>query len=82
MKEKEPWDRFWGSGKIEDYLLYAGSAEKPDIGLAEMIAMNNAAEMSGIGGVNTFGINNLPAIALQQEMNASGAVREEEDFPG
>ncbi len=81
MKEKEPWDRFWGSGRIDDYLRYAGSAEKPDIGVPEMVAMNNAAEMSGIGGVDTFGINILPAIALQQEMNASSAVRDEEDFP-
>lgn len=81
MKEKEPWDRFWGSGRIDDYLLYAGSAETPDIGVPEMVAMNNAAEMSGIGGVDTLGINLLPAIALQQEMNADAAVRDEEDFP-
>ena len=80
MKEKEPWDRFWGSGRIDDYLLYAGSAEKPQIGIAEMVAMNNAAELSGIGGVDTMGINNLPAIALQQEMNAAARV-EDEDFP-
>ena len=81
MKEKEPWDRFWGSGRIEDYLLYAGSAEKPDIGVAEMVAMNNAAEMSGIGGMDTFGINILPAIAIQQEMNAASGVHDEDDFP-
>ncbi len=80
MKDREPWDRFWGSGKIEDYLLYAGDAEKPDIGVAEMIAMNNAAELSGIGGVDTFGTNNLPAIALLKEMNADAAVREEEQL--
>ena len=80
MKEKEPWDRFWGSGRIEDYLLYAGNEEKPEIGVAEMIAMNNAGELSGIGGVDTFGTNNLPAIALLQEMNADAAVRDEEQL--
>ena len=80
MKEKEPWERFWGSGKIEDYLHYATEPDKPEIGVAEMVAMNNAGELSGIGGVNTFGTNNLPAIALLQEMNADGAVRDEEQL--
>jgi len=78
MKDREPWDKFLGSGRIDDYLRYAGDAEKPEIGAAEMIAMNNAGELSGIGGVDTFGANNLPAIALQQELNADAAVRDEE----
>lgn len=78
MKDKEPWDRFWGSGRIEDYLLYAGSAEKPDIGAAEMVAMNNAVELSGFGGIDTFGLNNMAAMARQEELNAHSAVKEEE----
>lgn len=80
MTDREPWDRFWGSGRIDDYLRYAGDAERPEIGAAEMIAMNNAGELSGIGGVDTLGTNNLAAIALLQEMNGDAAVREEEQL--
>lgn len=120
MKEKEPWDKFMGSGKIEDYLLYAGTSESPDstaagtyavpslyaaginstpelgvaglhgipdkdvvqgygiphISTADMVAMNNAGEYSGIGGMNTFGINNLPGIARQEEVNGYSAVED------
>jgi len=120
MNEKEPWDRFVDSGRIEDYLLYAGSSESPDstaagiyavpsldatgvnatpelgvasvfgfpgvndtgayatpqIGTADMVAMNNAGEFSGIGGINTFGINNLPGIARQEELNGYSSVRD------
>lgn len=76
MKESEPWGRFWNSGRIEDYLLYAGSEEKPEIGAVEMVAMNNAAELSGIGGVDVFGMNNMPAIARQAELNAHSGVRD------
>ena len=78
MKDREPWDRFLGSGRIDDYLRYAGDAEQPEIGAAEMVAMNNAGELSGIGGVDTFGTNNLAAIPLLQEMNGDAAVRDEE----
>lgn len=46
-----------------------------------MVAMNNAGELSGIGGVETFGMNNLAAIALLQEINGDAAVRDERDFP-
>lgn len=76
MKENDPWDRFWGSGRIEDYLNYAEISQKPLIGTPEMVAMNNAAELSGIGGVNTFGLNNMPAIARQDEMNGQAAVKD------
>lgn len=120
MKENEPWDRFANSGKIEDYLLYAGSSESPnayaagiyqvpgigaagvnstpELGIAsifgfpgyddtavynipridtsDMVAMNNATELSGIGGMNTFGINNMPAMARQEELNGDAAVRD------
>lgn len=78
MREKDPWDRFWGSGRIEDYLLYAGSDEKPEIGTAEMVAMNNAVELSGIGGVDTFGINNMAAIARQDELNRQAALPDDD----
>ena len=78
MKDREPWDRFMGSGRIDDYLRYAGDAEQPKIGAAEMVAMNNAGELSGIGGVETFGMNNLAAIALLQEINGDAAVRDED----
>ena len=81
MNDREPWDRFLGSGRIDDYLRYAGDAEQPEIGAAEMVAMNNAGELSGIGGVETFGMNNLAAIALLQEINGDAAVRDDRDFP-
>jgi len=69
MEQRSAWDRFWGSGRVEDYLIYAGSPEKPQLGAADMVAMNNAGEFSGIGGINTFGLNNLPAVARQEELN-------------
>lgn len=78
MSESKAWDRFWGSGRIEDYLLYAGSVEKPQLGAADMVAMNNAAEYSGIGGVNTFGLNNMTAMARQEELNAQSRVQDGE----
>ena len=86
MKDREPWDRVMGSGRIDDYLHYAGdgeeaknsATEQPKIGAAEMVAMNNAGELSGIGGVETFGMNNLAAIALLQEINGDAAVRDED----
>lgn len=35
--EKENWERFWASGRIEDYLLYAGMAtEKPESSAADL----------------------------------------------
>ena len=74
MKEKDAWDRFWGSGKIEDYLYYTGAVHTPEINAADMVVMNNTTELSGIGGVNTFGMNNLPAIARQEELNAHSIV--------
>ena len=74
MKERDSWDKFLGSGRIEDYLLYAGSAEKPDIGAAQLIAMSNAAALSGIGGVDTYGNNNMAALVRQGDINADAAV--------
>lgn len=79
MNGSEAWDRFWGSGRVDDYLLYAGSAEKPDIGAADMVAMNNAAELSGIGGANTMGLNTMAAMARQEQLNAGARV---EDLSG
>ena len=89
MRETDPWDRFWGSGKIEDYLYYAGVADHevgtygmpgtsgtPELHAADMVAMNNAAELSGIGGVDTFGMNNLAALARQSELNGHSAIRD------
>lgn len=86
MREAEKWDRFYDSGKIDDYLVYAGIAMSPDetfpavtgtpeIGAAQMVAMNNALELSGIGGMNTFGTNNLHSIARQEEINRDASVR-------
>lgn len=93
MKEKEPWDRFMGSGRIEDYLdtedrpymnyaerSFLGKDEKPNIGIAEMIALNNTMEATGMSGMEPFGNNILPVIALQQAM-ATEEKRAEEDFP-
>ena len=84
MQEKEPWDRFMGSGRIDDYLSYAerpylGNEEKPNIGIAEMIALNNNMEASGMSGMEPFGSNILPVLALQQAMRVENK-REEEDF--
>ena len=78
MNDTTAWDRFWGSGRIEDYLLYAGNEEKPQLGAADMVAMNNAGEYSGIGGVNTFGLNNMTAMARQEEVNGQSRVSSEE----
>ena len=77
-KNINTWDRFLGSGKIEDYLLYTGDMQQPEIGTAQLVAMNNAAALSGIGGMNTFGTNNLAAIARQDLINANAAVHTEE----
>ena len=93
MKDREPWDRFMGSGRIEDYLRaeerpymnyaerpYLGKDEKPNIGIAEMIAMNNTMEASGMSGMEPFGMNVLPVLAMQQAMKADDK-GEEKDFP-
>jgi hypothetical protein len=73
------WDRFLGSGRIEDYLMYTGDMQQPEIGTAQLVAMNNAAALSGIGGMNTFGTNNLAAIARQDLINADAAVNIQEE---
>lgn len=31
MKDREPWERFMGSGRIDDYLHYAGDGEEAKI---------------------------------------------------
>ena len=79
MSQDEKWDRFLGSGKIEDYLLYAGDVEKPEIGTVELIAMSNAATLSGIGGMEPAATNILPALAAQQAMKEDN--KKERDFP-
>jgi hypothetical protein len=73
------WDRFLESGRIEDYLMYTGDMQQPEIGTAQLVAMNNAAALSGIGGMNTFGTNNLAAIARQDLINADAAVNIQEE---
>lgn len=93
MKENEPWDRFMGSGRIEDYLStderpymsyaerpYLTNAEKPNIGIAEMIALNNTMETTGMSGMEPFGTNILPVLAMQQAMKAEQSEKDD-DFP-
>lgn len=79
-KSKNTWDRFLGSGRIEDYLLYTGDMEKPELGTVELVAMSNAGALSGIGGVDTFGSNNMAAIVRQDLINADASVRTEESL--
>ncbi len=45
MEEKEQaWERFWHSGRVEDYLLYRGSKGENSTGTAPGEEENHAAE--------------------------------------
>lgn len=66
MMERESWERFWVSGRVEDYLLYAGMAEKPESSAVDKAATGKINRISGRMDKTVPGQDNMTAKAKQE----------------